>query len=223
MKAQNYTNQDRGETYPVNIDTNPHVVSGFVPFSNMEDYHIFGNALLWTIEEICPKLREGIETVNTQTKTFVYNFTLNSPSNSEHNNTYYCKATFKVNDRKLFYYLSDILIESPVFVMKKITPIERLRPEKKESHKRTINDFVKAESLLLNKMFDFISENPLSPVTHWTEIGIGKPIKGMTEDECRLAFGKPQATLETNGEVQWMYSSTFYLFFKDGKVQRIIK
>jgi len=45
----------------------------------------------------------------------------------------------------------------------------------------------------------------------------------MTEDECLLAFGKPQTISESNGEVQWMYSSSFYLFFKNGCVETIIK
>ena len=45
----------------------------------------------------------------------------------------------------------------------------------------------------------------------------------MTEDECRLAVGKPQTVLESNGEVQWMYSSSFYVFFKNGRVETIIK
>ena len=79
-----------------------------------------------------------------------------------------------------------------------------------------MDDFVQIESQMLNKLFDFVSTNQLSPITHWNEINIGKPVKGMTEDECLLAFGKPQTISESNGEVQWMYSSSFYLFFKNG-------
>ena len=60
-------------------------------------------------------------------------------------------------------------------------------------------------------------------VSGFTSFSIGKPVKGMTEDECRLAFGKPQTVLESNGEVQWMYSSSFYVFFKNGRVETIIK
>ena len=45
----------------------------------------------------------------------------------------------------------------------------------------------------------------------------------MTEDECRLAFGKPLTIMETGGEIQWMYNRSFYLFFKEGRVQTIIK
>ncbi|KAB4178413.1 hypothetical protein GAQ34_23190, partial [Bacteroides uniformis] len=61
------------------------------------------------------------------------------------------------------------------------------------------------------------------PITHWNEININKPVKGMTEDECLLACGKPQTIQESNGAVQWMYSSSFYLFFKNGHVETIIK
>lgn len=86
-----------------------------------------------------------------------------------------------------------------------------------------MDDFVQVESQVLNKMFDFIITNQLSPITHWNEININKPVKGMTEDECLLAFGKPQTIQESNGEVQWMYSSSFYLFFKNGHVETIIK
>lgn len=73
------------------------------------------------------------------------------------------------------------------------------------------------------KGFDFVSSNALSVITHWDEIAIRKPVEGMNEDECRLAFGKPQSIMETNGEIQWMYTSSFYLFFKDGRVRTIIK
>lgn len=81
--------------------------------------------------------------------------------------------------------------------MKKVTPMEKLQPEKKPSHQETMDDFVQIESQMLNKLFDFVSTNQLSPITHWNEINIGKPVKGMTEDECLLAFGKPQTISES--------------------------
>ena len=162
-------------------------------------------------------------------KYVVSGFTSFSPASDEHIYanallwTYYCKAIFRVAEGKLVYYLSDVLIESSVLVMKKVTAMEKLQPEKKASHKEIMDDFVQVESQMLNRMFDFIATHQLSPITHWNEISIGKPVKGMTEDECRLAFGKPQTVLESNGEVQWMYSSSFYVFFKNGRVETIIK
>ncbi|WP_368126758.1 hypothetical protein, partial [Bacteroides caccae] len=178
---------------------------------------------LWTVENVCPKLREGITEANVPAKSFSCDLVLASQADSKQNNTYYCKAIFRVAEGKLVYYLSDVLIESSVLVMKKVTAMEKLQPEKKASHKEIMDDFVQVESQMLNRMFDFIATHQLSPITHWNEISIGKPVKGMTEDECRLAFGKPQTVLESNGEVQWMYSSSFYVFFKNGRVETIIK
>lgn len=219
--AQTFTEQKK--TYPLGADGNKYVVSGFTPFSSVTDETIYANALLWTIENVCPKLREGITEVNVPAKSFSCDLILSSAADSKQRNTYYCKAIFRVADKKLVYYISDILIESSVIVMKKVTAMEKLQPERKTSHQEIMDDFVLAESQVLNKIFDFITTNQLPPITHWKEISISKPVKGMTENECRLAFGKPQTVLDSNGEVQWMYSSSFYLFFKNGRVETIIK
>ena len=219
--AQTFTEQKK--TYPVSADGSKYVVSGFTSFSPARDEHIYANALLWTVENVCSKLREGITEANVPAKSFSCDLVLASQADSKQNNTYYCKAIFRVAEGKLVYYLSDVLIESSVLVMKKVTAMEKLQPEKKASHKEIMDDFVQVESQMLNRMFDFIATHQLSPITHWNEISIGKPVKGMTEDECRLAFGKPQTVLESNGEVQWMYSSSFYVFFNNGRVETIIK
>lgn len=219
--AQNF--MEMGKKYLLSQEGGKYVVSGFVPFANVEDEDIYANALLWTIENVCPRLKEGITEMNVTAKSFTCNLVLTSPEGSGQNGTYYCRAIFRVAEGKLTYYFSNITVEAPILVIKKITPIEKLNPEKKETHRQTMDDFVVSESRLLNKMFDFVATNSPTTITHWQEIGIGKPVKGMTEDECRLAFGKPQTVMETNGEVQWMYNSSFYLFFKDGRVQTIIK
>ena len=212
-----------GNTYQVSVYGNKYVVNGFITFDKLTDEEIYANTLLWTVENVCPKLQEGINDRNDKGKSFRCDWIIGSLAGSGFENTYYCRVNFRVADQKLVYYISDVLIESPAFVMKKVTPLEKLTPDKKAAHKQTMEDFTQSESSVLNKLFDFISTNQLSEITHWDAISIRKPIKGMNEDECRLAFGKPQSILETNGEIQWMYSSSFYLFFKNGQVQTIIK
>ena len=214
---------EMGHTYPVVADGNKFVVNGFVPFDGISDEKIFTNTMLWAIENICPQLRDGITEVDVQNKSFDCDFTLGSIAGSGQENIYYVKATFRVADGKLLYYISDVLIESSTFIFKKVTPLEKLTPEKKDSHQRIMNDFIASESLMLNKMFDFVTNNQPAPITHWNDIAIRRPVKGMNEDECLLAFGKPQTILETNGEVQWMYSSSFFLFFRNGLVETIIR
>ena len=212
--AQTFTEQKN--TYPLSADGSKYVVNGFIPFSPMIDESIYA-------KNVCSAQRDGITEVSIPAKSFSCNLVLTSQADAKQKNTYYCTAQFQVKDGKLVYYLSNIQIESSVVIMKKVTPMEKLQPEKKPSHQETMDDFVQIESQMLNKLFDFVSTNQLSPITHWNEINIGKPVKGMTEDECLLAFGKPQTISESNGEVQWMYSSSFYLFFKNGCVETIIK
>lgn len=221
LAAQTFS--EVGNTYPVSIDGNKYVVNGFVSFDNLTDETVFANALLWTVENICPKQQDGITDRDVKGKSFSCDLVLGSMPGTGLNNTYYCRATFRVADKKLVYYISDVLVESSVFVMKKVTPLEKLTPEKKPAHKEIMEDFAQTESSVLNKMFDFIITNPLPAITHWNEIAIRKPVEGMNETECRLAFGKPQSIMETNGEIQWMYTSSFYLFFKDGRVRTIIR
>lgn len=66
--AQTFTEQKK--TYPVSADGSKYVVSGFTSFSPASDEHIYANALLWTVENVCPKLREGITEANVPAKKF---------------------------------------------------------------------------------------------------------------------------------------------------------
>lgn len=217
--AQTYT--EIGEKYPLQTADGRCVVSGFVGFGGSSDETIFANALLWVTENICPQLQDGIKEISVPAKKFTCEITL-KPDDAK-STTYYTNATFRVAEGKLLYHLSDITVESTSLVIKKLTPFEKLNPEKKDSHKQMMEDFVEAGSQVLNNLFDYVASNRPTEITHWKDIAIHRAVEGMTEDECRLAFGKPQSVLETNGEVQWMFSTSFYLFFKDGKVTTIIK
>lgn len=221
--AQDFSYTDIAQQYSLVEDNGKKVVSGFVSLPGKTDQTIFANALLWTIENVSPKMREGIRDINFTRMSFNCDWVIKSDDNSKLNNVYYCKAEFRVSEGKLVYYLSDILMESSMLIMKKITPIEKLQPEKKDSHKTTVNDFVAVESKTLNGMFDYVSTYKLQPMTHWEEVKISKVVKGMNEDECRLAFGKPQAIIDNESETQWMYNSSFYLFFKKGVVNTFLK
>ena len=68
LTAQTFTEQKK--SYPVSADGNKYVVSGFTPFSDMQDENIYANALLWIVKNVCPQLREGIAEVNGPAKNF---------------------------------------------------------------------------------------------------------------------------------------------------------
>lgn len=220
--AQNYSFSDRAQQYNLSDEGEKKVVTGFVSFSK-NDQSIFANSLLWAIENISSKERENLRDINFNTNSFSSNLILSSEDGSKQKNTYYCKLKLKVNEGRLVFHISDIMIESTVLIAKKQTRIEKLQPEKKVAHQDVIDDFVGLESKVLNSLFDYVNTYKLSTISHMDEVKMGIPVKGMNEDECRLAFGKPQVVLESNGEVQWMYSSSFYIFFRSGKVVSYIK
>lgn len=219
--AQSFVGE--GTLYPLTQNNGKCIVEGFVQIEGQTDEIIYANTLLWVIEHICPKHMEGIIDNSVAEKSFSCNLTLSPSDSSEGDRLYYCRAFFKVGNEKLIYRLSDIRVESTILVVKKVTPLEKLNPGKKESHRRITDEFVSLESLLLNRLFDFIGNNASVKVTHWKEIAERQAVVGMTQDECRLAFGKPLAVMENNGEVQWKYNTTFYLYFKDGVLSSIIR
>lgn len=207
-----------GTQYELSVDDNFYIVNGFIPFSGQTDKTIFANAMLWTVENVCPQLRDGISDVNVQKLKFNSDFILES----QRGNTFYCNASFSIANGRLIYYISDIKVVTKSFVSKNLTPFEKLNPEKKENHKLIMSDFTKTISSTLNNLFDFIITNKPN-VTRWNEIAISKPVIGMTEDECRIAFGKPKNVFESNGEIQWSYSTSFFIFLKNGKVTSFLK
>lgn len=216
--AQTYT--EIGTIYPLQTHDGKCVVNGFKQLPG-SDETIFTNAMLWVIENVCPQLQEGIKEVNVPSKRFICEIVLKPDATKS--TTYYTNAMFKVADGKLIYHFSDIEMESTQLMMKRLTPLEKLNPEKKEAHKQMLSDYERLASSVLNNLFDYVATNKPTAITHWSDIAIHRPVEGMTMDECRLAFGKPLSMMDTNGEMQWMYSTSFYLFFKNGVVSTIIK
>ena len=61
---------ETGNMYPLSVDGNKYVVSGFMTFENLKDEEIYANALLWTVENVCPKQQEGITKRDIKNKSF---------------------------------------------------------------------------------------------------------------------------------------------------------
>lgn len=216
LTAQTFV--EKNATYPLAVDGNKYVVNGVVNFSDKSDETIFANALLWNIDNVCPQLREGVSDVNVTSHSFKIAMTMIVGGN-----TYYCNGTFKAQSGKFVYSLTDIRVESTVVAFKRIMTFEKLNPDKFANHKTMMEEFVGIESSALNQLFDFINTNEPEEITHWSDIGYCRPVEGMNCTECKLAFGKPKSIQTSDSEVQWSFSSSFYLFFKEGKLTTIIK
>ena len=209
--------------YPLSWDGDNAVVTGFESFEPLDDDLIFTNAYLWVLDNVCTVGKEGMTDIDTENKKFKFNVTLSSLESSKLSNHYNIEVSVKILSGKLVFYISDIWVEPQLGLMKKTTALSSLKPDVKAKDKEITDDFVRSESSLLNKMFSYININDTQKIVHWKEIASGDVVKGMNEDEVRLALGKPRAVTDSGKEVQWMYSSSLYVFFKNGKVDMIMR
>lgn len=207
--------------YPLAYEGDKAVVTGFVSFNIMDDENIFTNTYLWVLDNICSVGKDEIKEMSIQNKSLKFNTIISSLESSTITNVYHISVSLKILEGKLIFYLDDIWFEQGL--MKKNTSLNSLKPDSKSKHKEIIEDFVKSESSFLNKLFAFVDNNFSKPITHWKEIANENVVKGMNEDEVRLAIGKPRIVVDSDTEVQWMYSSSYYVFFKDDKVSLIMK
>ena len=119
--------------------------------------------------------------------------------------------------------IDEIVQHTTVLLSPKLTPLEKLQPERKPAHKAAIAEFEEKESEMLRDMQNFAKTNQLPNITHWDEIRSGKIVTGMNEAECQLAVGKPRMVIDGEDETQWLINGGMYIFFKKGVVSSIVK
>lgn len=212
------------QQYPVTESDGQRVITGFQPFST-DDNKIMANAMKWVIEDACEKERDALFDININKKTFSYNRVVQYLSAGAVKYTFFYKVNIKIAEGKLVYTVYDIQYKgNSIIPLTSTSSINRLNPEKKAKHKEIITALQEKASEELNKMFDAITENACKPITHWNDISIQRAVKGMNEDECTLAFGKPNSVYEdNNGRLQWSYGLNFVLIFKKDKLETIIR
>lgn len=222
VQAQSFV--EMKQTYPVSMDNGRRVITGFQPFSCSDDV-IFSNTMKWVINDFCKEKRDEMFDIFVNKKSFSFNMTLEYSANGKVKYVFFCKANIKVVEGKLVYTLYDIQYKSSSIIsFSQVISLDKLTPEKKEKHKEVILAFQELASAKLNQMFDAVIENQCAAITHWSDINIQRPVKGMNEDECLLAFGKPTNNYEDNhNRIQWSYGLNFILIFKEGKLETIIK
>ena len=138
---------------------------------------------------------------------------------------YRCVVSVKVADNIITMLASDISQEAETAVIKlvKRLPFEKLNPEKKPKHKDYLTDFANLHEKQIAQLLEFITTNPLPPITHWREIKENDVVKGMNSTECTLSLGKPASVQKQGNREEWMYDSYTYVFFENGVVSSVIK
>ena len=159
---------------------------------------IFLNALLWMIEnrELENTEEEDKSTfeIDYDKKQYLLEFT---QTNFQSASRYRCLFSVKVTDNIITILASNITYEAETNVIKLIKRLafEKLQPEKKPKHKEYLNEFAKLHKETVKRMLEAITTNPAPTITHWTEIKDKEVVKGMSKQECLLAFGKPASCL----------------------------
>ena len=210
--------------YPVTVSEGRRVITGFQPFG-MQDEQILANAMKWAIVNVCEKGREGLFDINVTKKDFSFNLSLDYVVDGKTKYIYGCKVNIRVMDGKLVYTVYGIQYKaSSIVPLSSVTSLDRLTPEKKPKHQEIIKVFQELVSKRINQLLDAVIENKCASITHWSDISIQRAVKGMSEDECTLAFGKPNTAYEdNNGRVQWSYGLNFILIFRQKILETIIR
>lgn len=188
---------------------------------------IFLNALLWVIE--------NRESENTETEKDKSTFDIDYDkkqymleliqTNTQSASRYRCSFSVKATDNIITILASNITYEAETSVIKLVKRLafEKLQPEKKPKHKEYLNEFAILHKETVKRMLEAITTNPAPTITHWTEIKNKEVVKGMSKQECLLAFGKPASVQKQGNKEEWMYDSYTYVFFENEIVTSLIK
>ena len=219
------THEEINRVYPVSNNNGQRAIIGFQDFSGLSDEQIYANALKWVIDKYCKERRDGLSDVEVLKKSFSFAVSHDYIIGGKTKYTFQYKADFKVVDGKLAYTLYDVYYRANGFLpFSSSSHLDKLNPEKKSKHKDIIKAFEEVASNRLNVMFDAVVANQCAPISHWNDINIQRPVKGMNEDECFLALGKPTTNFEdNNNRTKWSYGLNWLLIFKGGKLETIIR
>lgn len=186
---------------------------------NKSDVNTFVNAMLWAIDK-CPKLKENITECDMDKLKFTTK--LFFTSNKDEKQGYECDLTVQVASQQLFFLFNNIY-STTTGLLGKRTAFEKLNPKKKEKHKENYNEFTKLLNSVLGDLKKFIAENNVPKLKYWDKVVNEIVEKGMSEVECTLVMGKPINISENGQRVQWMYSTSTYLFFENGMLKTVLK
>lgn len=225
LSAYGQTFEEMKKVYPISINEGQRVITGFQPFINISDEQILANAMKWFIKEFCKEARKDMYDVDVNKKTFSLDLMFEHSEGDKLKYVFICQLNIKIADGKLIYTVYDVGYKTPTLLsLSSVSSLSKLNPEKKQKHKEIISTFQELVSKELNCMFDAVIENKCATITHWNDINIQRPVKGMNEDECFLAFGNPNSKYEdSQGRTQWSYGLNFVLIFKEGHLETIIR
>ena len=209
---------------PITEDNGARIMTGFESLAFQSDETTFVNAYLFVVDNVCSVKKDAIVSTDFEAHSFKFTMLVGSPEDSKLNNVYQMDVSIRIQDHRMVYYINNMqVIPGKNSLSKTNTLVDKLTPEKRAAHGDILADLSVSVTAAMQSFIDFVSNNKPGKVTHWEAVKTANAVKGLTMEEAKLAFGKPQYVSENRGEVQWMYGSSFYLFFKNGTVSSVIR
>lgn len=99
---------------------------------------------------------------------------------------------------------------------------DKINLEKKPGQQEFIDEFATLCDIFAQRMVESIKANDV-PMGNWEAIIQKQAIKGMNENECILAMGKPERITQNSQRTQWLYASGAIVVFEKGIVTAVVK
>lgn len=193
--------------YDITIVDKKREVRGSQSFQK-SDNEIFANAFLWAVEEGPGQKMEIIDyDISRRQLAMVYNLKV------EEKILYTCRLELKVAQGQLVFAVSDVKMTGGL--LGSFANFNKLDPEKKPKHRDILNEFQRLNNQKLQDLFTFI-EDYQPNITNWKNVCSGRIDRGMSVDEAKLIYGKPESIQEDGTKTQYRFSTFVYVFVENG-------
>lgn len=190
---------------------------------NTDNKKAFGSAVLWLLEQqLDGKSNDAHRKIDTKNYTVKARMNLDCDGNEVVQN-YTFDLIMRVAGGKLDFNICNIRC-TPRNFLAGLTNVslDKINLTKKPKQKVYIDNFDAVCNKYVSDMLAVIRGTNVD-LSHWEAIQQGQVVKGMSENECVLAVGKPDNVTSNSQRVQWQYESGMIIVFEGGKVSAVVK
>ncbi len=185
-----------------------------------ETKNMFGGVVLWALEQTPADSKQKMPILSCDVKTYTMTA---RPLIQIGDYNYSVYLTIQLNNGKL-QFLIDRIRCTPKNSIGGLggVNLDKINLAKRPQQQEHIDRFKAMCDGYVKKMLAEIQSKDMD-LSHWDAISKGQVVKGMTEDECKLAVGNPMNVVENAQRVQWTYAGGLIVVFEDGKISGIVR
>lgn len=207
------------QTYTLELKDGRYICTGAAD-CDKDDKAVFGGAVLWALEQAGAADKAKSAIVDYDAGKLMLTVRPAVPAGDY---SYTFSLTMRAKDGRLLFLIEKIRCV-PKGVLGGLSAIsfDKVNLEKKPQQKEYIDRFGEMCDDYVKQMVSEVMKKDMN-LTHWEAIVKGLVVKGMTENECLMAVGKPATVTENTQRVQWTYGSGMIVVFEQGSVTAVVK